>query len=367
MTSNKLDKIYFVLGSFKGGGTERTASRLGLELIGRGFDVKFLLINGIFDYDNPLLIENSIILSKGYEKSRFKFLFVFFNLLKTVWRAKPKRLISFSLGINLLIFFLFYPNTVFRVESNIFIYRKKRYRRYLQRIFSVFPHIRYVIIPSKGLADACREYFYAKNKVIHLDNPIDFEIIDQFKEVALDYTLPHLKRKYIISAGRLSRSKGFEQLIRIFYQSNLYPEYNLLVLGKGEQHHELQEVIRDLSIQENVFLLGHKINPYKYFYKSEFFILNSSHESFGNVLIEALACGVPVLSNDCDFGPRHILIEGVNGRLYDKNNEKEFLHSMNEFSKDSVFNSMKTNAIESVKKFDVHNITKIWIDKIICN
>ena len=127
MKSNSTEKIFFVLGSFKLGGTERTASRVGMELIRRGYNVKFLLINGVFDYNDSLLIDNSIVLSDSKDQAGiWKLIKVYFALFKIVWSERPHQLISFSLGINKLIFFLFYPNTIFRIESNIFIFKKVR-------------------------------------------------------------------------------------------------------------------------------------------------------------------------------------------------------------------------------------------------
>jgi glycosyltransferase involved in cell wall biosynthesis len=367
MTSTPKPKIFFVLGSFKLGGTERTASRVGMELIRKGYPVKFLLINGVFDYDDPLLVNNSIVLSKpGSKPGLLKLLGVFFTLMKIVRRERPDRLMSFSLGVNMLIFFLFYRNTVFRIESNIFIYKKKLYRRYLQDYFSRFVHVRQVVIPSQGLYDASYQYFKRREKLVLISNPLDVENIEALRDESID-DFPSLKNSpFIVSAGRLNASKGYIQLIKIFKQSKLYPAYKLVILGHGELYHKLEELIDAEGLKDHVILGGYQANPYRFMSRARFFVLNSSHESFGNVLIESFACHIPVLSNDCDFGPRHIIKNGVNGLLYLQTKESEFMEKLELMAfNDEIYGRLKKGAVESVTTYHVKTITERWIQEII--
>jgi glycosyltransferase involved in cell wall biosynthesis len=369
MTSANKTKLFFVLGSFKLGGTERTASRIGMELLRQGYDVKFLLINGIFDYNDPLLVNNSIVLSKPESKSGImKLIYVYFKLIKIVWRERPQRLISFSLGINLLIFFLFYPNTIFRVESNIFIYKRRPHRRYLQDFFSRLPHIKRVVIPSKGLFDACYNYFKANKKLVMISNPLDVENIESLCHESLADFRELNDSPFIVSAGRLNASKGYVQLIKVYKKSKLFPVFKLVILGQGEMHEALARLIHEEELTQHVFLAGYQTNPYRFMARARFFVLNSGHESFGNVLIESFACHIPVLSNDCDFGPRHIIKNGVNGLLYLQTNEAEFIEKLELMAfDDEIYGQLKKGAIESVMTYYVKTITAQWIEKIIGN
>jgi glycosyltransferase involved in cell wall biosynthesis len=359
--------VFFVLGSFKLGGTERTAARIGMELIKRGYKVKFLLINGVFDYCDNLLVENSIVLSNtGAKRSLFKIIFVYFKLLKIVWRERPDRLVSFSLGINLLIFFLFYPETTFRVESNIFIYKKRLYRRYLQDIFSRFRHVRRVVIPSKGLFTACLSYFKSNQKLLLISNPLDIENIDVLKGELID-DFPQLDSgRFIVTAGRLHSSKGYEQLIRVYKKSRLYPTIKLLILGGGTLQEELKKLIISEGLEGQVILAGYQRNPYRFMSRARFFVLNSKHESFGNVLIESFACNIPAISNDCDFGPRHIIVDNHNGLLYDQAKEEEFIQKLELLAfNDEVYKTVVEGAVASKHLYDVRLITDQWVEKII--
>ena len=359
--------IFFVLGSFKLGGTERTASRIGMELIKRGYEVKFLLLNGVFDYNDEVLIKNSIVLSKPENgEGIVKLIYLYFKLLSTVWRYRPDRLISFSLGINLLIFFLFYPQTIFRIESNIFFFKIRLYRRYLQDYFSRFRHVRQVIIPSKGLYDASFQYFRSNHKLVLISNPLDVENIKQLRTEPID-DFPQLKPgAFIVSAGRLHVSKGFEQLIEVYKKSRLFPHFKLLIMGRGPLNDALAEIINKLDLKEHVVLAGYQSNPYRFMARAKFFVLNSKHESFGNVLIESFACDIPVISNDCDFGPRYIIENYYNGLLYDQANEREFIEKLELLAfNDDIYKHVLAGAMASQRSYDVKVITERWIQEII--
>jgi glycosyltransferase involved in cell wall biosynthesis len=359
--------IFIVVGSFKLGGTERTASRIGLELIRRGHAVKFILLKGVFDYNEKELVENSIVLDNP--KWKFKTvrkMLSLFTLIALLKRHRPRYLVSFSMGINLFVFFTFYRRIIFRIESNIFIYKKKLYRRYFQKILSISPNVKKIVVPSKGLYDGCYQYFLAPEKLVLISNPIDIPSIQKLgAEPIADY--PQLQNgKFIVTAGRLHESKGFGQLIQVFLKSKLAATYSLVILGEGPQRPALEKMIRDLSAEQSVYLLGYQQNPYRFFAKARFFILNSAHESFGNVLIESMAAGIPVVSNDCDFGPRHIIKQGQNGILYKRSNEAEFLSALESVGlDDALWESLKGGAKTEVEHYKIQEITSFWTLNII--
>lgn len=359
--------IFIVVGSFKLGGTERTASRIGLELIRRGHAVKFILLRGIFDYNEKELVDNSIVLDNPKWKVKMvRNVMSLFALIALLRRHRPRYLVSFSMGINLFIFLTFYRRLIFRIESNIFIYKTRLYRRYFQKILSISPNVKKIVVPSKGLYDGCYQYFLAPEKLVLISNPIDILSIQELSaEPIADY--PQLQSgKFIVTAGRLHESKGFRQLIQVFLKSKLAATYSLVILGEGPQRPALEQMIRDLSAERSVHLLGYQQNPYRFFSKARFFILNSGHESFGNVLIESMASGIPVLSNDCDFGPRHIIKQGRNGILYERANEAEFLSALERVGfDDALWETLKTGAKTEVEHYKIQEITSFWTRNII--
>ena len=124
----------------------------------------------------------------------------------------------------------------------------------------------------------------------------------------------------MISAGRLVKTKNFPFLLRAFAQVSNNHDISLIILGEGPEKQNVLNLCHSLNIHSKVHLMGFQEEIYTYFQKSDIFILPSLHEPFGNVIIEAMACGLPVIATDCPFGPREILENGVYGILVPANN-----------------------------------------------
>jgi glycosyltransferase involved in cell wall biosynthesis len=138
----------------------------------------------------------------------------------------------------------------------------------------------------------------------------------------------------LLSVGRLSRQKDFSTLLRAFARLRMtYAEQNvrLLVLGEGPQRRQLEALIRQLGLGASVDLPGFVDNPFAYMARAAGFVLSSAYEGLPTVLIEALACGCPVVSTDCPSGPAEILRNGQDGQLVPVGNEAalaEALHRL---------------------------------------
>ncbi|BCX88767.1 N-acetylgalactosamine-N,N'-diacetylbacillosaminyl-diphospho-undecaprenol 4-alpha-N-acetylgalactosaminyltransferase [Methylomarinovum tepidoasis] len=117
-------------------------------------------------------------------------------------------------------------------------------------------------------------------------------------------------RPLIVAAGRLSPQKDFPTLIRAL--ARLRQPARLVVLGEGRQRPQLERLIRTLALTDRVALPGFTSNPYAWMARADLFVLSSRWEGFPGVLVEAMACGCPVVSTDCPSGPRELL---ENGRL----------------------------------------------------
>lgn len=119
----------------------------------------------------------------------------------------------------------------------------------------------------------------------------------------------------IISAGRLAPEKRFADLINAIKTMNESRYVRLILLGDGPLRQELQTLIDELKLADRVQLLGFQDNPMKFFKRSRLFVLSSRVEGLPNVLVEAMACGCPVVSTNCPTGPREVLRDGEYGEL----------------------------------------------------
>jgi glycosyltransferase involved in cell wall biosynthesis len=126
----------------------------------------------------------------------------------------------------------------------------------------------------------------------------------------------------VLGVGRLERRKGFATLIRAFARVRRLRPLRLVILGGGKtprgeaaDRAVLDALIRDLGVETDVSLPGFKPNPYAYMTRASVFVLASDYEGLPGVLIQAMACGCPVVSTDCPTGPREILEGGRFGPL----------------------------------------------------
>lgn len=132
----------------------------------------------------------------------------------------------------------------------------------------------------------------------------------------------------ILGVGRLTRPKDFPTLIRAFALVQQHCPVRLMILGEGEERSQLEGLVREQRLEEAVSLPGFVSNPYAYMSKAAVFVLSSLWEGLSMVLIEALALGTPVVSTDCQSGPREILEHGKYGLLVSVGDEAEMANAI---------------------------------------
>lgn len=174
-----------------------------------------------------------------------------------------------------------------------------------------------VVAVSQGVADDLVEHApkcQARIKVIY--NPIiSSNILSQAKQPVDHVWFGPERAPVILGVGRLVQQKDFATLIRAFALLRQQRPVRLLILGEGEERPQLEALAAELGVQHDVSLPGYEENPYKFMSKAALFVLSSAWEGFGNVLVEALAVGAPVVATDCKNGPREILEVVRQGKL----------------------------------------------------
>ena len=168
--------------------------------------------------------------------------------------------------------------------------------------------------------------------------------------------------KYIIAVGRFEADniKQFDELIATYINSNLpLQEIHLVLMGDGETKAKIQSRFKDFT---KIHFIGFKKNPYSYLKKAQYSVLSSKYEGFPMVLLESLASGIPVVSFDCETGPKEIIVHEQNGLLVKNQDFNELKLSMERMVTDNeLYQKCKNNAISSVKKFDTETIGKEWL------
>ena len=120
----------------------------------------------------------------------------------------------------------------------------------------------------------------------------------------------------VVAMGRLSPEKGFDLLIDAFARlAAQHADWRLEIAGEGPERDALQRQIDAAGLQPQVQLVGWVSDPERFLSRSALFVMSSRYEGFPVALLEAMACGVPVISFDCDSGPREIIRPDVDGVL----------------------------------------------------
>ena len=185
------------------------------------------------------------------------------------------------------------------------------------------------------------------------------------------------KKKFtFITIGRLDNGKNHKLIIDAIKDIDA----DLWIIGDGDLKGNLQNYIKELELSDKVQLLGKKENPFSFLSKADCFVFASNHEGFPNVLIEALACELPIISTDCQSGPREILAPNTNMNFQLKNNieltpygiltpiknVEKLRKSMNLMIDDKKLrNNYKEWSIQRANDFRVEKIIKEY-EEIIC-
>lgn len=167
----------------------------------------------------------------------------------------------------------------------------------------------------------------------------------------------------ILAVGRLTKQKNFEELITIWHPlSRKYPDWKLRIVGEGYLLDELQQMIRRLRLEQSVELLPPSRAIEGHYLQASIYTLSSLFEGFGMVLIEAMACGVPVVSYDCPTGPSEIVHDGIDGFLIPNGDRATFARRLEELIQDAGLRQrLGQGALSSSQRYRVDAIMAQWI------
>jgi len=132
----------------------------------------------------------------------------------------------------------------------------------------------------------------------------------------------------LVAVGRLQPQKDYPVLLKAFAEVRRTQPVRLVILGEGKDRPSLEALIQELGLEQDVDLPGFVKNPYAYMARASLFVLSSRWEGLPTVLIEALCCGIPVVSTDCPSGPREILKDGKYGRLVPVGDVESLSHAI---------------------------------------
>lgn len=301
------------------GGAQRAVIKLVGGLCERGLSVDLVLVNEVGVHLRSVDARARLVILGGSRVAT-----AITPLARYMKRARPSAFVSFLTHANVaavaaralarveLRLALVEQNTVSAYRGDL---RRDRWLPPLVRL--TYPRADAVVGVSSGVArDLISHQRVPTHKVSVIHNPV----VDAALAVAARAPVDHEwfgddSAPVFIASGRLTPQKDFPTLLEAFRLLRSKVPARLIVLGEGEERARLEALRDALNLSGDVDLHGFVENPYAYMSRADAFVLSSRWEGLPTVLIEALACGCPVVATDCPSGPREILEGGKHGEL----------------------------------------------------
>ena len=202
------------------------------------------------------------------------------------------------------------------------------------------------------LTEKDKEAWVELNNVSVIPNPLSFKAISTSLQT----------EKRVIAVGRYCHEKGYDLLLRAWTKvQNTCPEWQLVIFGDGDRT-EYEKMLASLNIDDRRCVLkGRTSDIQSEYIKSSLSVCSSRFEGFGLSIVEAMSCGLPVVSFDCPWGPRSIISNNEDGLLVEKENSLALADSLIILMQDNERrNMMSGNAIKNVQRFDIEQIAPKW-------
>ena len=299
--------ISILIYSLASGGAERQVSLL-LKYLSKKYKIYLVLMNDTIFYEVPEKVEIFYLEKSNSRESGVK------KLIKLPFLAFKYKKFLKEKNINISISFMIRPNYI-NALSKIFGSKVKtilserscfslqnsylNFQSFLnKKLVKLYDFADIIVANSKGNALDLKK-FVNKN-VTTIYNMIDIKEIEEKSKEKINLQ----KNKFtFITIGRIDEGKNHKLLIEAIKKIDA----NLWIIGEGPLENNLKLKVKNEKLNKKIKFLGKQPNPYKFLRHADCFVFSSNHEGFPNVLIEALACNLPVISTDCISGPREIL------------------------------------------------------------
>ena len=314
-------RIALIMSNLEIGGTQRVMLHLADGLLKEGIFVDIVAVRARGPFNKIVPAEANLV-----DLRAKRALFAIPALIRYLRKNRPDAVLSGLTHINIAAiisrsFSGISTRLIVSERNNLTqkkIHKPKLWDRFLYAVVNLFyPLADGIITVSKDVADdLARSAKLDPEKIIPIHNPIPVDEVREFSTEKISHPwLSDDAPSLILAVGRLHRQKDYPTLIKAFNIFRQKKIARLMIIGEGKERPKLEKIIDASPYSEDICLMGKIDNPFPYMARADVFVLSSEWEGFGNVLVEALACGATVVSTDCHSGPREILEANKYGLL----------------------------------------------------
>ncbi len=331
-------RIVLVTGSMGVGGAERVLALLANSWVHKGWNVYVIDLSG-GRIPNAYKLDPKVvfIMQRNISSNGSKFHKGFNRIRRICWLRNTLK----SLTPNLVIAFANYTSLITSIGMTglsiplILTERADPHGRYYGLWWDLFHRVFYrragaLVAVSQAALDYFSPKVYKHGLVI--PNPVP---PPPCRSIAEDGNIAISGYKRMIGMGRLDQVKGFDRALEAFgmvFQK--HPDWRFEIWGEGVDRERLEAILVKAGLSNVARLCGHTEDPYGVMLGADLFVLSSHTEGFPNVLCEAMATGVPVISFDCSSGPREIIRDGIDGLLVANGNMSALAAAMDRLMSD---------------------------------
>ena len=350
-----------LIGYLKNGGAENSIVKLANEL-SQNHQVYLIVANS----DKPDYSVNCEIIEIKELKNKLSKIIAIHKIRKLKKKLKIDVAISYTTVFNFVnVITKRNEKTIISIRNYLSLKEKELLYKLLHRISTKKSDV--IICCSKAVMnDQINNYGVSKSKIKVIENFCNPILINPLANISVNFN------HYIVAISRLKEHKGLKELIKAFKMvTDKDKNLKLLIFGRGPEEKKLKQLIIDLSLEQNVFLMGFTDNPYKYLKHAECFVLTSYYEGFSNSIIEAMTCSCPVVAVDSPGGNREILTDCYYGQKKKNSVSYGILvpnHDINNIS-DAILNviSRKDNyyqklSLQRSRQYTKEKIMRKWYD-----
>nr|WP_294923829.1 N-acetyl-alpha-D-glucosaminyl L-malate synthase BshA [uncultured Flavobacterium sp.] len=354
------------------GGSGVVATELGLELARRGHEIHFItysqpvrlaLLNPNVHYHEVNVPEYPLFHYQPYELAlssklvdmvklyKIELLHVHYAIPHAYAGYMAKQMLK-NEGINLPMITTLHGTDITLVGNHPF---------YKPAVTFSINKSDYVTSVSQSLKDDTLKLFKIKNKIKVIPNFIELDKVVKDPAAPCHRSVMAKENERIVThISNFRKVKRIPDIIKIFYNIQREMPAKLMMVGDGPEKENAEILCQELGISDKVIFFGNSNEIDKILLLTDLFLLPSETESFGLAALEAMACGVPVISSNSGGLPE-VNFEGVSGYLSDVGDVEEMAHNaIKILNDDKVLNQFKKNAFEVAKKFDIKNILPIY-------